>query len=340
MKRCIRGVVVALALAGSAFSQTATMGAQTSTISGSSRGYWFTAPADFTMTGVQVLTQTGSTNAFQNFAVVRFTGAVPPPNFSSVTNAFTPLALGFDLPQNAFQPVSIAIAAGDVIGVYGNTAASSGTTTGAGSYAGVVQQTTTILGNTVNLYRSGMQFHLGSATSPQGMHDVWSEPSSFNITRVEFTYTPAVPTVPTAYCTVGTTTNGCSPTISAANNPNLAQSNVCSITVSNVEGQRTGILFYGVHGTVSVPWCTAGGSSFLCVKTPLWRTLVQSTGGTFGACDGTLVLDWNAYQIANPSADGNPWAAGLKAHVQGWFHDPPACRTTFLSEALELTYVP
>ena len=44
--------------------------------------------------------------------------------------------------------------------------------------------------------------------------------------------------------------------------------------------------------------------------------------------------------IANPSALGNPWTAGDKVYVQGWFRDPPACKTTSLSNAVELTYLP
>ncbi len=147
---------------------------------------------------------------------------------------------------------------------------------------------------------------------------------------------------PTAYCTPSApgTTNGCIPTISGTGNPNVAHANSCVITVANVEGQQSGIMFYGVSGTVNVPWCQVSSNSFLCVKAPLWRTSVQSSGGTFGSCSGAMSIDWNAYQIANPTAFGNPWAAGDQAHVQGWFRDPPACKTTFLSEALELTYIP
>jgi hypothetical protein len=59
-----------------------------------------------------------------------------------------------------------------------------------------------------------------------------------------------------------------------------------------------------------------------------------------GACDGTLGLDWNAYQLGFPNAPGSPWIAGATAQVQGWFRSPADCRTTFLTQAIELTYLP
>ena len=145
---------------------------------------------------------------------------------------------------------------------------------------------------------------------------------------------------PTVYCTAGTTTNGCVPSISASGNPNVAHSAPCQITIAGVEGQKTGIVFYALAQLVQ-PWCTTGtGSSLLCVKPPTMRTGVQPSGGTNGLCDGALTLNWNAFQLANPSALGAPWSAGAKAYVQGWFRDPPACKTTSLSDAVELTYTP
>jgi hypothetical protein len=144
---------------------------------------------------------------------------------------------------------------------------------------------------------------------------------------------------PVSYCTSGTTTNGCTASISASNNPNVAHSNSCQITVANVEGQKSGIIFYGLAAN-ALPWCSVGGTSFLCVKSPTSRTGTQNSGGTAGACDGQLSLNWNAFQLANPGGLGQPWAAGNKAYVQGWFRDPPACKTTSLSDGVELTYVP
>ncbi|MCC7014039.1 MAG: hypothetical protein IT454_15890 [Planctomycetes bacterium] len=159
--------------------------------------------------------------------------------------------------------------------------------------------------------------------------------------RMAFTsYVLTGPPPPTTFCTSGTTSNGCTATISAANNPNVAHSAPCQINVSGVEGQKSGIIFYGLS-QLPQPWCAlGGGSSFLCVKPPTMRTLTQSTGGTSNACNGQLQLDWNAFQLANPSALGNPWTAGDKVYVQGWFRDPPACKTTSLSNAVELTYLP
>jgi hypothetical protein len=145
--------------------------------------------------------------------------------------------------------------------------------------------------------------------------------------------------VPT-YCTSGTTSNGCAATISVNANPDVAHAQPCQIVIASVEGQKTGIVFYGLQ-PLAQAWCSfGGGSSYLCVKAPTQRTPPQNSGGTIGLCTGQLALDWNAYQLANPSALGAPWAAGATAYVQGWFRDPPACKTTSLSNAAVLTYQP
>jgi hypothetical protein len=156
--------------------------------------------------------------------------------------------------------------------------------------------------------------------------------------ELEVDYTPSTPN-PTVYCTAGTSTNGCVPSISASGNPDVAHASACQISVANAEGQKSGILFYGLSQTSS-PWCSIGGTSFLCVKAPTQRTIAQSTGGTSGACNGALSLDWNAFQLANPASLGQPFAAGDNAYVQGWYRDPPACKTTGLTDAVELTYLP
>jgi hypothetical protein len=148
------------------------------------------------------------------------------------------------------------------------------------------------------------------------------------------------PTPPVVYCTPGTSSNGCVASLTANANPNVAHSTPCVISVANVPGQRSGIVFYGLSA-LPQPWCSlGGGSSFLCVKPPTMRTPPQNSAGTNGACDGALLLDWNAFQLANPGALGNPWGAGNKAFVQAWYRDPPSCKTTSMSDAVELTYQP
>jgi hypothetical protein len=125
------------------------------------------------------------------------------------------------------------------------------------------------------------------------------------------------------------------PSISGSGTPSATAGSGFTIAASSVEGQKQGVLFYGVDnsGFTPPPW-SLGSSSFLCVKAPVQRTLVQSSGGTSNACDGTLSLDWNAYIAANPSALGSPFAAGQHVFAQGWFRDPPSPKTTMLTNAL------
>jgi len=148
-----------------------------------------------------------------------------------------------------------------------------------------------------------------------------------------------LPRGPLSYCTAGTTSNGCQATMSVNAQPSASFATPCNVTVSNVEGARSGLVFFSVSGQNNLPWAP-GSTSFFCVKTPVQRTPVQSSGGTAGTCTGSLQLDWNAFRMANPTALGNPWSAGQKTWMQGWFRDPPATKTTNTSDALELIHVP
>ncbi len=141
------------------------------------------------------------------------------------------------------------------------------------------------------------------------------------------------------YCTAGTSSNGCVPSISATGTPSIAAASGFSINVANVEGQKQGLIFYGISGQTALPWA-AGSTSFFCVKSPTQRMGAQLSGGTFGACDGSLSQDWLAFVAANPGALGAPYSVGQIVNAQAWYRDPPAMKTTNLSDALEFVTQP
>lgn len=153
-----------------------------------------------------------------------------------------------------------------------------------------------------------------------------------------FVYSPSMSCL-TAYCTAGTTTNGCLPAMTGVGTPSASATSGFDISIDNVEGAKSGIVFYGVSGPSNSPW-SAGSSSFLCVKAPTQRMSAQNSGGTSGSCDGQLVEDWNAFMSANPAALGQPLMGGEVVWAQGWFRDPPAAKTTNLSSGLEFQVLP
>lgn len=180
-------------------SATTVMPPEATTFFSNVRGYWFTAPSDFTITGLFVPNPANGTT--QNIAVIRFVPPVPPPFYATTTNAFNTLFLTQNDPSAGVIPVNIPILTGDVIGVL----ASRGTND-ANSYA-PSPSTTTIAGQTVTISRMGMQYPLAT-TAPQ---DVWQEAGG-SISRLEITYEvgcessriPIVATVtPSAPVTIG-----------------------------------------------------------------------------------------------------------------------------------------
>lgn len=148
---------------------------QSGTFTGNVRGYWFTAPKDFAITGVEVPTDASSGN--QSIAVVRLTAE--PPLFSTTTNDFEVLFLTQNDPASGMIPTYLEISAGDVIGILGSRG-------GVSSYA-AGPFASSIDGMPINLARLGMQFPLAS-TAPQ---DLWTEVSG-SISRVRLFYGPIV----------------------------------------------------------------------------------------------------------------------------------------------------
>jgi hypothetical protein len=141
------------------------------------------------------------------------------------------------------------------------------------------------------------------------------------------------------YCTAGTSTNGCVPALVHSGTPSASATSGFTITATNLEGQKNGLLFYGISGQVALPW-GSGSTSFLCVKPPTQRTPPQSSGGTLGQCDGAIALDFLAFMAANPGALGQPIAAGQQYNAQGWYRDPPAVKATNLTDGLEFVLAP
>ncbi|MBM3991030.1 MAG: hypothetical protein FJ298_08480 [Planctomycetes bacterium] len=143
---------------------------------------------------------------------------------------------------------------------------------------------------------------------------------------------------PVAFCTAGTTTNGCTATLEASGVPSASSTSGFTLTARGVEGAKQGLIFYSITGRTVLAW--GSSSSFLCVKAPTQRTPAQLSGGTLGQCNGSLSLDWSSYVASASSPLGAPFSAGGVVQAQAWFRDPPSPKTTMLSSALEFTLCP
>jgi len=138
------------------------------------RGYWFTAPKDFAITGVEVPTDASEGN--QSIAVVRFTAE--PPLFDATTDDFEVLFLTQDDSATGMIPTYLEIASGDVIGVLGAR-------DGVGSYGSGSPFASSIDGLPISLRRLGMQSPLASIAPRQ----LWAEETG-SIGRIRLFYGP------------------------------------------------------------------------------------------------------------------------------------------------------
>jgi hypothetical protein len=142
-----------------------------------------------------------------------------------------------------------------------------------------------------------------------------------------------------SYCTAGTTTNGCNAMLTGVGTPSVAQASGFVLTCTSIEGQKPTLLFYGITGPSANSW-SGTSTSFLCVKSPAQRIAVANSNGTPDLCDGSYSVDFLAYAVTHPNALGMPLSAGLVVNAQVWFRDPPAPKTTNLSDGCQFTTLP
>jgi hypothetical protein len=152
--------------------------AHATNFSGNSRGFWFTAPCDFLLTGVRAPTDF-STNP-QSIQLVKFTAS--PPVFSSTTTAFTTLYYGSNIGDTGFINLSVQIYSGDIIGVLAvRNDGSGGSVT---SYTSAYSPISSSIGShTISLARLGWQGNIISSAAA----NFWTENAN-PIGRAELRY--------------------------------------------------------------------------------------------------------------------------------------------------------
>lgn len=267
----------------------APMPPQSGTFTGNARGYWFTAPSSFVITGVQIPTDASTGN--QNIAILRLNAE--PPIFSDVpTNDFTTLFLT----QNDVTPglitTRIAVTTGEFIGVLGSRS-------DVASYS-FTGNSTTIDGASVPLKRFGMQFPLATS-APQ---NVWQQTTG-NISRVFLYYDTGFLVKSEASPLAGGTVV-CSPDVVAENT-----STTCSVTpnpgfsVSNVSG-------CGVTATTP-PYVTAAVNAHCTVTATFFPCPIASIGvcgpaqNAFTANAPTANLCVSQHGNSAVARSGNDW---------------------------------
>ena len=143
-----------------------------------------------------------------------------------------------------------------------------------------------------------------------------------------------------SYCTAGTSSNGCTASLSATGLASATASSGFVLTGTDVEGNKSGTYYYGIHGRQANPW--GNGSSFQCVVPPVRRVGIQMATGAPNTCDGLMVRDLNALWCPTcPKPAKNP-GVGTEVQIQLWYRDlfNTSNQTTSPSSALEFTVRP
>lgn len=141
-----------------------------------------------------------------------------------------------------------------------------------------------------------------------------------------------------SYCRPTTSANGCGGEIFAFGAPSAAQPAGYTIRVNAVDGQRSGLFFYGAS-YANTPFAP-GHPSKMCVSAPRQRMDLANSGGSAGACNGSLSVDVLAWAAQHPGALLTPLTAGQSMCFQGWLREPSFTPATLLTDAWWVTLGP
>jgi len=139
------------------------------------------------------------------------------------------------------------------------------------------------------------------------------------------------------YCTAKTSSAGCVAQISTTNpgaQP-VSGANGYSVTATDVQGFKNGLLFAGINGAAALPF--NGGT--LCMNGPLKRGPITGSGGNSPVnCSGTYSTEVNDGAIIPAGLDAG---MGNSAWYQYWYRDPNNGAGNFgtaLSNAVQLDF--
>jgi plastocyanin len=123
---------------------------------------------------------------------------------------------------------------------------------------------------------------------------------------------------------------GCVPAVDATGTPSASAGSGFTVRATPVLGAKVGLFVYTTQGAAQSPLSLPYGS--LCIATGgVRRIAAQSSGGTPGACDGQLAVDFNqhfASQTKDPTL-----VPGARVDLQAWYRDPANPGGANLTEA-------
>ncbi len=282
--------------------------------SGMVRGFWFTAPTNFTIVGVRVPTDASSGN--QAVQIVKMLTPVANWTWPNTSTNYQTLGYWYGVAGTNIIPASIPVQSGDIIGVLGYRSTINSYSSTTGPY------NSSIDGQPVVLQRFGYQGNIDAGT-PAGA--VWFEPGSYSLSRTEIYYTVTTAPNDAGVMTIDEPSNFCPGTLDIkATIKNFGINQVTSLTVNwQYDGvPQTPYNFVGLLDTLTqasrqtqVTLGTKTFASGISHTIKAWTTLPNGQPDTVNTNDTAFVTVKPAfsgtYTIGGASPDYPNFAAAV-----------------------------